>query len=391
MKEYDFIFAGGGLAGLSLAYRLAGSALRNRSMLIVDRQYKTRNDRTWCFWTDRATPFDGIVYRSWDRLRFVGTGAPQDIPLGNYRYKLIRSIDFYNLIRGSLAGLDNVRFLHGSVDGIRESGERAAVTVDGVEYCGRWVFDSRFQINRFNPGPARSHYLKQIFQGWLVETPADAFDPVAPYFMDLRTPQDGELRFFYVLPYFPRSALVEFVAQSSDRYEEALKAYLENVLGIMNYSASPIEGGVNPMTDFRFARKAGEHVMNIGTRGGRVKGSTGYAFMRIQQDSASIVDSLLRHGHPFDVPADSRRYQLYDSLMLDVMERHGDQIKSLFTDLFRNNPIERVLRFLDETASPLENALLIASLPPQLFLQSLYHLSVLPTHLNRSDVRCQHL
>jgi lycopene beta-cyclase len=89
------------------------------------------------------------------------------------------------------------------------------------------------------------------------------------------------------------------------------------------------------------------------------------------------VNSLVERGEPFGVPADSRRYRLYDSLMLDVIQRHGDRIKSIFTALFKNNPIERVFRFLDEAASPAENSLLIASLPPQLFLQSLFRLQVL--------------
>jgi lycopene beta-cyclase len=42
MKHYDFIMAVGGLAGLSLALHIARSPLRDRSMLIVDRDAKER-------------------------------------------------------------------------------------------------------------------------------------------------------------------------------------------------------------------------------------------------------------------------------------------------------------------------------------------------------------
>ncbi len=377
MKSYDFVFAGGGLAGLSLAYHLAHSPLRDRSMLIVDRETKTRNDRTWCFWTHQPTPFDPIVHHSWDRLEFVGDDFEKLIPLGDYRYRLIRGIDFYALTLDDLRERPNVEFLRGDVQAIQDGPEGATISVDGAEYAGRWVFDSRFNISRFKPDPARYHYLRQYFKGWLVETPDDRFNAQAPSFMDMRTPQKNELRFFYVLPYSARRALVEFVASSPDQYAATLKTYLEQVLGIIDYTATPVEGGVNPLTDYPFPRRAGRHVMNIGTRGGRVKGSTGYAFLRIQQDSAAIVNSLVKRGEPFDVPADSRRYRLYDSLLLDVIQRHGDHIKSIFTALFKNNPIERVFRFLDETASPAENSLLIASLPPQLFLQSLFRLQVL--------------
>jgi lycopene beta-cyclase len=132
------------------------------------------------------------------------------------------------------------------------------------------------------------------------------------------------------------------------------------------------------MTDHVFPRRAGGHIMNIGTRGGRIKPSTGYAFLHIQQDSAAIVQSLLRTGTPFQVPPDSRRYRFYDSLMLEVMQRNGGEIKSIITAMFKNNPIERVFGFLDEKASPAENLLLIASLPPRLFLQAMFHLRFSP-------------
>jgi lycopene beta-cyclase len=113
--------------------------------------------------------------------------------------------------------------------------------------------------------------------------------------------------------------------------------------------------------------------MNIGTRGGRVKPSSGYAFTRIQRDSAAIVRSLLKHGHPFDVPSDPRFYRLCDSLMLHVMHRHSDWLVPLFVRLFERNPIERILSFLDEHALPGQNLRLTMSLLPELFVQMLSH------------------
>ena len=64
MKHYDFIMAGGGLAGLSLALNLVCSPLGDRSILIVDRDDKNRNDHTWCFWSEGASPFDEVVHLS---------------------------------------------------------------------------------------------------------------------------------------------------------------------------------------------------------------------------------------------------------------------------------------------------------------------------------------
>ncbi len=112
--------------------------------------------------------------------------------------------------------------------------------------------------------------------------------------------------------------------------------------------------------------------MTIGTKGGRVKPTTGYAFVRIQQDTAAIVRSLLDHGHPFDVPEDSQRYRLLDAIMLEMMDHYGEQLKPIFATMFERNPIDRIFRFLDEESTPLENLQLIATLPPAPFIQAAF-------------------
>ena len=83
-----------------------------------------------------------------------------------------------------------------------------------------------------------------------------------------------------------------------------------------------------------------------------------------------FIRSLLDHGHPFDVPEDSRRYRLLDMVMLEMMEHYGDELKPIFEQMFARNPIERIFRFLDEEGTPLENLQMIATLPPLRFLQA---------------------
>jgi lycopene beta-cyclase len=371
MGPYEFIFAGGGLAGLSLASRLVHSPLGDCPILIIDRESKTRNDRTWCFWNAQPTLFDDIARHSWRRIHFVGEGFQGEIHLGDYRYQMIRGIDFYRFARQGLSAYPNVKFLQGTVEIIEDGEDYARVWVEGEAHAGRWVFDSRFDLKAFNPDPARFFSLRQYFRGWEIETPPAAFNPHVATLLDFRTPQMNAMRFFYVLPFSDHRALVEYVSLGQDQYDQALKAYVEEVLGIGNYHIVSTEGGVNPMSDYPFPRRAGKRLLNIGVRGGRLKPSTGYAFRRIQLDSAAIVESLIRRGHPFDVPSDSGHYRLLDSLMLDVMQKHGDQIKPIFTQLFKNNPISRVLRLLDDESSLVDIAFLMTSVPPRLFLQAL--------------------
>jgi lycopene beta-cyclase len=382
MKRYDIIIAGGGAAGLSLALHLIRSPLHHQSILIVDKDSKERNDRTWGFWTRQPTLFDDVVYHSWNQLQIVGESFERNLDLHEYCYKMIRGIDFYRFARQELSAYPNVEFLQGTIQRIEDRVDGARVMVDGQTLRARWVFDSTSKSSDLKRDPSRYHYLKLHFKGWEIETPEPAFNPQAATLLDFRTPQHDETRFFYVLPVSERRALVEFTLFSAtrlsrDEYEQALKAYLETTLGIKSYRILSEESGSMPITDQPFPRRTGQRVMTIGAKAGRIKPTTGYAFMRIQHDSAAIVRSLLEAGHPFDVPADSRRYRLYDSMMLQIMSRHGGQIKPIFTAMFKNNPIERNLRFLDEVASLWENVRLIATLPPRLFLQALFRLVVL--------------
>jgi lycopene beta-cyclase len=367
---------------LSLAYHLVRSPLCDCSILIVEKEAKDQNDRTWCFWTDRPTLFDDIVYRSWSQLQVLGEHEASTLDLHTYRYKMIRGIDFYRFARQTLSVYPHVEFLQGKVERIEGGDQEARVLIDGQSYTGRWVFDSLFNWAEFKPDQAHYHSLKQQFKGWEIETPGKAFNPQVATFFDFRTPQEQGMHFFYVLPFSECHALVESVLCTTaplswEACEQALSVYLDTVLSIKAYSIRREERGMSPLTDRPFPRRIGRRIMSIGTLGGRIKPSTGYAFIRMQEDSSAIVRSLLRVGHPFSVPPGPRRYRFFDSVMLEIMAHHGERIQPIFTALFEHNPAERIFHFLNERASLWENLLMAPSLPPQLLLQALLRLDAL--------------
>ena len=416
MPDYDFILSGGGLAGLSLAYNLINSSLRERSILIVDKDAKQQNDRTWCFWEEQPTLFDEIAYRVWHRLRFVSDDFTREFDLAPYRYQMIRGLDFYNFTREKLARCANVTFVRGNIDRVEDGPDRATVTVDGKSFSGSWVFDSTLPASLRGSVPTDQaslrafsakqsptatdeiassasgllamtndqhyHHLNQHFRGWEIETDQPVFNPQLPTLFDFRTRQAGHMRFVYTLPFAENRALIEYTLfsshlLSSEEYDEGLKTYIEDVLDIKQYTINHVEAGVIPMTDHPFPRRLGQRVMAIGTKGGRVKPSTGYAFLRIQRDSAAIVQSLIEHNQPFDLPARRGRFGLHDAILLNIMTHHPDDLKPIFTIMFKHNPIQRIFRFLDETATFPEEVRFIASLPPWRFLQALWRLKVL--------------
>jgi lycopene beta-cyclase len=381
MQHYDFILAGGGAAGLSLALHLVDSPLADRSILVLDKDPKEQDDRTWGFWTARPGPYDEIIYRSWNRMQIAGEAADgQDysnlIDLQNYRYHAIRGVDFYRFAQRKLCAHSNVEFRQGMITGIEDGEKRARVHVEGQTVSGGWVFDSILRREDRQAVAEGFHELKLLFKGWEIETANAVFDPQTIRLLDFRTPQNHDVRFFYVLPYTPSRALVEYTLFTQtppkrSEYEAALRSYIVDTLGIPDFDIAREESGGLPVTDRPFQRRTGERIMTIGAKGGRLKPTTGYAFSRIQKDSKRIVQSLLKRGHPFDIPGDSQVFRALDTILLEIMQNQGGQIKPVFTALFRNNPIERILRFLDEEASPAEIGALMASLPPGLFLKTL--------------------
>jgi lycopene beta-cyclase len=69
-----------------------------------------------------------------------------------------------------------------------------------------------------------------------------------------RTRNISATRFFYVLPFDERHALVEYTLFSNRpllprEYEQALQAYLRDVLKVDDYQIARQESGVIPVTD----------------------------------------------------------------------------------------------------------------------------------------------
>jgi lycopene beta-cyclase len=363
MSDYDYLIAGGGAAGLSLVYHLGQAGLQGRRVLLIDQERKAKNDRTWCFWEAGAGPFEPVVARSWSHLWLHGGRRSERLSIAPYRYKLIQGGDFYRFMDDWLTGQPNVTRLQGRVEALGERPGGAAVTVDGRTYTGDWAFTSIPATT--TPPPGYAAWL-QHFKGWVITAPRPVFDPEAATFMDFRVAQGSHVRFVYVLPYDAHTALVEDTYFSpavlpQEVYDAGLRGYIAEQLGLDRYEIGHVEYGVIPMTDMPFPRRPSPHVMAIGTAGGMTKASTGYTFQRIQRQSRRIAASLAATGQPFYPDPGLSRHALMDSVLLNVLDTGRVEGKAFFTRLFERNSIQRVLRFLDEESSPLEDLALMAT------------------------------
>lgn len=378
-RHYDYIIAGGGLAGLSLAYAIAKSPeLQSKKVLLIDREAKHRNDRTWSFWAAEPTMFDHITRKTWKKINFISDSLNRSFELTGYRYSTIRGIDFYAEVNRVLQQSGNIFFTYGEITQVGQEGEQVYAVVNGGHFTGDYLFDSLFRAELFSPYHPDYHYIRQHFKGYVIRTRQPFFDDSAITMFDFRTEQKDGVYFFYILPYAPDLALVEYTGFSRDllpeaEYDQELENYIHNQLQLADYEIEEIEFAVIPMTDFRFETRCGR-IVRIGVQGGMSKPSTGYAFIRIQRQVEKIVDSLKQNGTPFYKENFRPQFRIYDAMLLNIMHREGWKIAEIFSEMFRKNPVERILRFLDEQTHFGEDLLIMASVPPMPFLQSIRNL-----------------
>lgn len=374
MRRYDFIIAGGGMAGLSLAYYLNQSVLRNKSILIIDKAEKNTNDRTWCFWErGERNPFESIVHRKWQVVDFYEPTFSAPLDLGEYWYKMIRGIDFYDFVLDDLLKNPNIQFVTQTIHRVANTRQGAFVIAgeEGTTYMADYVFDSTYTLKLNEPG---RHNLLQHFKGWEIETQTPVFDTGRATLMDFRVFQDNDSRFFYILPLSPTKALVEFTLFSEkllapEEYTSQLEHYTRHTLGVSTYKITHEEFGVIPMTDERTPERVGRRIIRIGTAGGYTKASTGYTFVRTQRSTQAIVSNLLTIGKPLKKRSwFSRRHRLYDSVLLNVLANNRYPGSEVFARLFSRNEPAQVLAFLDEDTTFREELKIMSTVPLKEFI-----------------------
>ena len=378
--RYDMIFLGGGCAALSLLVRLVQSGqFAGLRFLVVDPDRKTANDRTWCFWEKGSGYFEKVVYRQWEQLDFYSSDFSAPLSLDGYRYKMIRGVDFYAHCLGVLEQSGQVEWVSAAVTAVTRFADQVVLQVDtNPSTSFTWNLTAPLVFNSiYKPAVTSSGQvdLLQHFKGWVIETSGSEFHSQRATLMDFRVSQQEGTTFVYVMPFSERRALVEYTLFTKSlltpaAYEQGLRAYIQEQLGIKEYQVTEEEFGVIPMTTQSFSFYK-DGIFNLGTAGGQTKASSGYTFQFIQKQSDRIVRQLIQasSGGLQQLKGDPARFRFYDQVLLQVLAKGywpGDKV---FARLFERNKASRIFRFLDnETAWPEELAI-ISSLPTWPFLR----------------------
>lgn len=370
---YDYIILGAGCAGLSLLMRfLQTRELADKKILLIDKEPKITNNRTWCFWEKKAGFFDSIVYKKWGHLLFACNNGVTSLSMEPYTYKMIRGIDFYKYCFTEISKHPNVEIIYEEL--LHFSSEKITL-VSGEIICGNAiVFNSTYKNL---PEQKNKHYLLQHFKGRVIETKEPFFDEKKATLMDFRVHQKHGTAFVYIMPLSPFKALIEYTLFTAallqpEQYETELNSYIHDTLQIEKYAVIEEEFGVIPMTNAVFP-VVEKGVYNIGTAGGQTKASTGYTFQFIQKQAEAIVALLLKSKQPIVVPDFfKKRFKFYDSTLLNLLTNEHLVGADFFSTLYKNNSAAAIFKFLDNETSLTEELKIMNTAPRWLFTKAAF-------------------
>lgn len=354
-ERQKLYFMGGGVAAHVYSI-VAADVLGAKNLRIAMQDLNhTVPEKTLCVWGDPATPIHNAVVAEWSTLRFGYGDGTFVRDLGRLRYSQYTAASLRNLADERVA-------IERIVGDASEPDSSSAVSLDS-----RPIMRDR--------RPA-SVSLLQHFHGWRVVTAEPLFDAGTATMMDFRVDQSGGICFVYVLPYSTTEALVEctvFSAQTwpQAEYEVRLNAYLTDVVHAERYEIVATETGAIPMCDRIPERHLGDSWIAIGAAAGLTKPTTGYTVARCVRDARRLLRMYATTG-VFEPPAPSPgRFNWYDRLLLRIIRDEPEEVPRILWTLFARNPIDRILRFLDEETNLREELLIFWSLPWLPFLRAI--------------------
>lgn len=355
VNHFDIIVAGAGISGYCLLYEAMKAGIwKDKQVLFIDNSFSNRPNKMISFWADSTTPFRNMSVAHWKKMAFYShTGKKTLLDVGGYEYFSIDCKRLFQTYHSYLSEFSNIHFLEAKIFDSQSVGQGCAVKTNRGDFTSKYVFSSLFE----RPDITGQHqYFLQHFKGIQIQVNETLKSPDEAVIMDYRTDQEHGTTFFYCLPLSSHQLFIEYTLFSKflleeKCYDDAIRKYITEVLGITNYVVLEEEKGVIPMTDYPFVRHSG-NITYLGTAGGDTRGSTGYTFTNLQRTIRSIIREFQETATPFfKTEHIGTKEKLYDATLLAVLNEASYQGHEIFTDLFQGTKAERIFKFLDSDSA----------------------------------------
>jgi lycopene beta-cyclase len=371
-EQFDFLFIGLGAANCLLLLNMHDhNLLHDKKIAVIEPDHKNVNDRTFCFWTSEEElstfKLEKLVSSKWRQIQVAGREHQSIRPL-NYNH--IRGIDLYTKVKELLKEQEAKFYTQIFTSEPIIEAESFKINLPQSTIIAAKVFDSRPPSYQ-EPEKNQSH-LFQSFYGWQVKAENYTFDTATMVMMDFDIPQNDYCQFMYILPFTADTALFEVTRFGKEKItreesEILLKDYIRK-FGF-SYQIEEEEKGVIPMSSLQLAHSSyGINWINTGANANMVKPTTGYAFHNMAIDAQHHVEAM-QNEQPYVRKKNAGRFKFYDRLLLKILEETPQHGKRVFQDLFNRVPLKKVLPFLNEKSSLLDEIYIFSKLPILLFLR----------------------
>jgi len=293
----DYLFVGGGLASSLAAYRIAEQRPEIR-FRVLERGPTLGGNHTWSFHDGDLTPgeqtwMEPLVRHRWPRheVRF-----PRYRRVIGQGYQSVESADLHEKIAAKLG--ERVQL---GVE-VSHMTSQTATLASGEAYTAVTVIDGRGFVPSGALGLGYQKFLGQVVE---FDRPIDLAHPIL---MDATVDQTDGFRFIYVLPFTPRTALIEdtYYSDSPQVDTPALRDEILHYADRSGWSVSGVrreESGVLPVVlsgDIREIWTDTEPVARIGLRAALFHPTTGYSLPSAVRTADTLADALT-------TPADAYR------------------------------------------------------------------------------------
>ena len=323
--------------------------LNKNKILVLDPETKYENNKTFCFWSEKNKDiyqdYEKIISKSWKKIKINDFDSEEINPL---EYHHIESSKLYDLSR-KIIEQNNIDLIHESVINISQNKEMFSVETENKNYTSNWIIDSR-PID-FKEIKNNKYLIYQSFFGLKVRLKNTFFKEDTYHMMDFRVDQANETQFVYILPYDKHSALVELTRFGKEIIDleyskNILDQYIKSNYG--EYEVVDQEKGLIPMSFESPTKSGNKKWIDIGTRAGAVKPSTGYAFKSMVNHAKEICKN--NKLDKVEIKNKSR-FKIYDQLLLIILYLWPNKGKPIFERLYQTQTSKFILKFLDEKST----------------------------------------
>ena len=361
---------GAGAAGLSLARALLYRIPSVNITIFDKRERLPHPKRTFCFFSDSRSSCYPLASHLWKAVSFSGIDFRRTIDCSATPYLLIEGDAFFSKVLQDLES-QGVQF-HWGCQQTEVQDHRILTNLAGQTFD--FVIDAAFEPT------SRRAILWQSFAGIWVEARHTVFNPDEAVLMDLgESSYSSPVSFVYLLPTSGNTALIEHTSfsrkpMSRDWHLAECRRWIASK-GLSGISERDIENGAIPMGLVPEVGVSGN--LRVGSAGGAIRASTGFAFQAIQAQVDDIAVKIAgasnnEGSHQIQQPSVFPAWmRLCDSLFIQALSRAPENGGMIMGQLLRRAPARDLIAFLSGNASFLQALQVMITVPKVTMLKAL--------------------